>query len=194
MPVDGTLLLGERPDHGGLGRFAVATQVADRSPIRWAARCALLTLAAYTTIPDRQLLRLAVGQLRIADGVATVTDQHGKQHISESTTDPTLRGPYALMRWRCVLDTEVTHKRVTKLLKDAKEVTAASHHSCQAPQPFDDRTLDVLLFPPINQWGQMPFPSSRSARTPPPGSRGRPTPACPTTECWTSTSPSLPPA
>jgi len=47
---------------------------------------------------------------------------------------------------------------VKKLLKDAEEVTAGSHHSCKAPKPIDDRTLDVALFPPINQWGQMPFP------------------------------------
>jgi len=47
---------------------------------------------------------------------------------------------------------------VKKLLKDAEEVTAGSHHSCKAPKPIDDRTLDAALFPPINQWGQMPFP------------------------------------
>ena len=119
---------------------------------------ALLTLAAYTTIPYRQLPRLAVGQLSIADGVATVTDHHGVEHVVEATGDPVLCGPCTLVRWRRVLDTEVTHKRVKKLLKDAEEVTSASHHSCQAPKPFDDRTLDAPLFPPINQWGQLPFP------------------------------------
>ncbi len=54
--------------------------------------------------------------------------------------------------------TEVTHKRMKKLLKDAKEVTADSHHSCHAPKPIDDRTLDAPLFPPINQWGHLPYP------------------------------------
>ena len=119
---------------------------------------ALLTLAAATTIPYRQLPRLTVAQLSIADGVATVTDNRGAAHVTEADADPMLCGLCTLVRWRRVLDTEATHKRVKKLLKDAEEVTPGSHHSCQAPKPFDDRTLEVPLFPPINQWGQLPFP------------------------------------
>jgi len=38
---------------------------------------ALLALAAQTTIPYRQLPRLTVEHLHIADGVATITDYHG---------------------------------------------------------------------------------------------------------------------
>ncbi len=119
---------------------------------------ALLTLAAYTAIPYRQLPRLTGAALQIADGVATVTDQHGVAHVVDAATDPVLCGPCALVRWRRVLDTEATHKRVKKLLKDAEEVTSASHHPCQAPKPIDDRTLEVPLFPPINQWGHLPLP------------------------------------
>ncbi len=119
---------------------------------------ALLTLAAQTTIPYRQLPRLTVAALQIADGVATVTDHHGVAHVVDAATDPVLCGPCALVRWRRVLDTEATHKRVKKLLKDAEEVTSASHHPCQAPKPIDDRTLEVPLFPPINQWGHLPLP------------------------------------
>jgi len=47
---------------------------------------------------------------------------------------------------------------VKKLLKDAEEVTSASHLPCQAPKPIDDKTLDAVLFPPINQWGHLPLP------------------------------------
>ena len=119
---------------------------------------ALLTLAASTTIPYRQLPRLTVAQLSIAGGVATVTDQHGVAHVIESSADPVLCGPCTLVRWRRVLDSEVTHKRVKKLLKDAEVVTADSHHACHAPKPIDPRTLDAPLFPPINQWGQLPYP------------------------------------
>ena len=119
---------------------------------------ALLTLAAYTTIPYRQLPRLTVGQLRIAAGVATITDHHGTTRVIESTTDPMLCGPCALVRWRRVLDIEVRHKSVKDLLRKAEAVTSDSHHSCHAPKPIDDRALDAALFPPINQWGQMPFP------------------------------------
>jgi len=81
---------------------------------------ALLTLTAQTTIPYRQLPRLTVAQLRIAEGVATVIDDRGTAHVIEAAADPVLCGPCALVRWRRVLDTEVTHKRVKKLLKDAK--------------------------------------------------------------------------
>ncbi len=119
---------------------------------------ALLTLAAATTIPYRQLPRLTVGQLQIADGTTTVTDQHGVVHVIESTVDPVLCGPCALVRWRRVLDTEAQHKSVKTLIKKAEAVTAAGHHRCRSPKPIDPRTSDAVLFPPINQWGQMPFP------------------------------------
>jgi hypothetical protein len=119
---------------------------------------ALLTLAAHTTIPYRQLPRLTGGQLQVADGVATVTDHHGDAHTVESTENPVLCGPCALVRWRRVLDTEATFKSVKTLLKDAKVVMPGSHHPCHAPKPIDDRTLDTVLFPPINQWGHLPLP------------------------------------
>jgi len=119
---------------------------------------ALLTLAAATTIPYRQLPRLTVGQLQVADGVATVIDQHGTAHVVDSAAYPVTCGPCALVRWRRVLDTEAIFKSVKVLLKDAEVVTAASHHPCRAPKPIDDRTLDAVLFPPINQWGHLPLP------------------------------------
>jgi len=62
------------------------------------------------------------------------------------------------VRWRRVLDTEVQHKSVKTLLKDAEVVAAGSHHPCRAPKPIDDKTLDAVLFPPINQWGHLPLP------------------------------------
>ena len=119
---------------------------------------ALLTLAAYTQIPYRQLPRLTVGQLQIGGGVATVTDRNGTEHVIESDPDPVLCGPCTLVRWRRVLDVEVRHKSVKDLLKKAEEVTADSHHSCQVPKPIDDKTLEAPLFPPINQWGHLPYP------------------------------------
>ena len=119
---------------------------------------ALLTLVAYTAIPYRQLPRLTVAQLHIADGVATVTDHCGTAHVIEATADPVLCGLCALVRWRRVLDTEVLHKNVKTLLEKAEVVSADSHHSCQVPKPIDPRTLKVVLFPPINQWGHLPYP------------------------------------
>jgi len=118
---------------------------------------ALLTLAAHTTIPYRQLPRLTVGQLYVAGGVATITDHNGTPHVVvEAAADPVLCGPCTLVRWRRVLDTEVQHLSVKKLLRDAEVVTVAGHHPCHAPKPIDDKTLDAPLFPPINQWGHLP--------------------------------------
>ena len=122
---------------------------------------ALLTLAAATPIPYRQLAALTVGQIHIAGGVATITDARGQVHTLEATTDPVLCGPCTLVRWRRVLDTAVTRhatRALVDLLKKAEEVTAASHHPCQAPKPIDEKTLAVPLFPPINQWGHLPQP------------------------------------
>jgi len=122
---------------------------------------ALLTLAAATPIPYRQLAALTVGQLHIADGVATITDLHGAAHVVEAATDPVLCRPCALVRWRRVLNTAVTRhatRALTDLLNKAKEVTAASPHPCRNPKPIDDKTLAVPMFPPINQWGHLPEP------------------------------------
>ena len=41
------------------------------------------------------------------------------------------------------------------LTNKAKEVTENSHHPCHASQPIDPKTLEVSLFPPINQWGHL---------------------------------------
>ena len=118
---------------------------------------ALLTVAAHTQIPYRQIAGLTVGQLHIAGGVATITDRYGAEHLLESDESPVLCGPCALVRWRRLLDiTVATKTRMSEFLtKKAKEVTEASHHPCRAPQPIDPKTLEVSLFPPIDQWGHL---------------------------------------
>jgi len=82
------------------------------------------------------------------------TTRPAGQHQWKST----LCGPCTLVRWRRVLDTEARHKSLPDLLKNAEVVTADGHHPCHTPKPIDDKTMDAVLFPPINQWGQMPFP------------------------------------
>jgi hypothetical protein len=125
---------------------------------------ALLTLAADTAIPYRQIAALTVGQLHIAGGQgggARITDALGAEHVLVSNPDPVLCGPCTLVRWRRVLNTVVTRhatRALVDLLKDAEKVTASSHHPCQAPKLFDEKTLAVPLFPPINQWGHLPEP------------------------------------
>jgi hypothetical protein len=107
----------------------------------------------------------------------------------EATEDPVLCGPCTLVRWRRVLDTEATHKSVKTLIEKAKAVTADGYHPCHTPKLIDQRTLEAPLLPPINQWGQMPYPLESLSRTPPPASPGRPSPASPTTKpCRSTTS------
>ena len=38
---------------------------------------------------------------------------------------------------------------------EAKEVTDVSRHPCRQPKPIDPETLEVALFPPIDQWGHL---------------------------------------
>ena len=118
---------------------------------------ALLTVAAHTEIPYRQIGGLTVGHLQIVGGGATITDRYGAEHLVESDESPVLCGPCALVRWRRLLDITVAKKtRMSEFLTTkAKEVTEASHHPCRQPQPIDPRTLEVSLFPPIDQWGHL---------------------------------------
>ncbi len=122
---------------------------------------ALLVLAAATDLPYRELAVMTVGQLDIADGAAGVADTSGELRIVEGTFDPVLCGPCALVRWRRVVDVEVTTlsvARMRSLLKKAPVVTSTSRHVCRDPGPINLETLAVPLFPPINQWGHLPMP------------------------------------
>jgi len=118
---------------------------------------ALLTVTAHTQIPYRRIAGLTVGQLRIDGGVATITDRSGAEHLVESGESPVLCGPCALVRWRRLLDITVAPKtRMSEFLTNrAKEVTENSQHPCRVPQPIDPKTLEVSLFPPIDQWGHL---------------------------------------
>ncbi len=54
---------------------------------------ALLTLAASTDLPYRELAVMRVGQLDIVDGAAGITDTSSEVHLIEATADPVLCGP-----------------------------------------------------------------------------------------------------
>lgn len=70
---------------------------------------------------------------------AIITDQHGEIRTPEAIVDQAawiklLRKPWALVRWRRVLDTAVawrTTRALTDLRKKAKQVVATSHHACR---------------------------------------------------------------
>ncbi len=122
---------------------------------------ALLTLAASTEIPYRELAVMTVGQLNIVGGVAGVTDTSGEVRLIEAVADAVLCGPCALVRWRRVVDVEVggiSAAGMRRLFKKAPVVTSESGHVCREPEPATAKTLAVPFFPPINQWGHFPLP------------------------------------
>ncbi len=78
-----------------------------------------------------------------------------------------LCGPCALLRWRRVVDAEVTGTSAAgmrRLFKKAPVVTSESRHVCREPGPAAAKTLAVPLFPPINQWGHLPLPIQPMSR------------------------------
>ncbi len=122
---------------------------------------ALLTLAASTEIPYRELAVMTVGHLDIVGGVAGVTDPSGEVRLIEAVADAVLCGPCALVRWRRVVDVEVggiSAAGMRRLFKKAPVVTSESGHVCREPEPATAKTLAVPFFPPINQWGHLPLP------------------------------------
>ena len=122
---------------------------------------ALLTLAAHTDVQYRQLATMTAGQITIADGRAVISSSNGHTVEIDADHNPLVCGPCALARWQRVIDVDVRPDRqahLPTLLARAKLVTAASLHQCGQPEPIHPRTTTAALFPPINQWGQFPYP------------------------------------
>ena len=75
-----------------------------------------------------------------------------------------LCGPCAITRWLRVVDLAVT-KINTAVIADAinksETVTGKSPHLCRSTKKLDNAATVVPLFPPIDQWGALPFPLQR---------------------------------
>ena len=122
---------------------------------------ALLTLAAHTDVTYQQLAVMSAGQVTIAGGRAVITDRGGRTVEIDADQDPVVCGPCALARWQRIVDVDVRpdrHAHLPTLLSRAKTVTPGSLHQCGRPEPIHSRTTGAALFPPINQWGQFPYP------------------------------------
>jgi hypothetical protein len=104
---------------------------------------------------------LTAGDVTVVDGTATITSSAGEWTVA-ADEDPVLCGCCAVTRWLRVVDLSVT-KINTGILADAvgkaEAVTGQSPHLCRTSRELDAATLGVSLFPPIDQWGAMPFPS-----------------------------------
>ena len=125
-------------------------------------RC-LLVLSQLAGVPYRHLAALAVGDITLTDGTATVTAAARSWSI-EPVYDSVVCGPCAVVRWLRVLDiavTKISTGAVAKAVDEADPVTARSPHLCRSTRTLDPKTMPVPVLTPINQWGALPFPHPR---------------------------------
>lgn len=119
-------------------------------------RC-LLVLSQLAEVSYKQLAHMVVSNVQVADGAASVANAR----TLAATENPVLCGACAVARWLRVLDLTVT-KFSTAVLKEkvgkANRLTSSSPHLCRLPTELDEQTLSAPLFPPITQWGAVPFP------------------------------------
>jgi len=123
-------------------------------------RC-LLVLSQLAGVPYRQLATLVAGDIAVVDGIATVIGSAGMWTIA-AHEDPVVCACCAVTRWLRVLDlatTKINTGIVADAVGRAEAVTGASPHLCRSKRKLDDATAVVTLFPPIDQWGALPFPS-----------------------------------
>ncbi len=123
-------------------------------------RC-LLVLYQIAGEPYKHLATLTVGDVTVADGTVAITSSAGGWAVVPDE-DPVLCGCCAVTRWLRVVDLAVTKINtgiVAAAVDKAEAVTGESPHLCRSSKQFDAATLGVPLFPPIDQWGALPFPS-----------------------------------
>jgi hypothetical protein len=122
-------------------------------------RC-LLVLSQLAGVPYKHLATMTAGDVVFADGVATITAAAGRWSVRPAG-DAVLCGPCAVARWLRVLDLAVT-KVSTSVLKKAVGkaglLTDQSPHLCRSNKKLNEASTTAPLFPPINQWGALPFP------------------------------------
>jgi hypothetical protein len=122
-------------------------------------RC-LLVLSRVAGVPYKHLASVTVGEITVVNGTATVTSPAGAWTVTPDD-NPILCGSCAVVRWLRIVDVAVT-KISTAIIADAidksETVTAESPHLCRSTKALDQRTTEMPVFPPIDQWGALPFP------------------------------------
>jgi hypothetical protein len=123
-------------------------------------RC-LLVLSQLAGVPYKHLATLTAGDVTVVDGTAMVTGAASGWTVPPDD-DPLICGCCAITRWLRVIDLAVT-KINTGIVADAvgkaEAVTGQSPHLCRSIRELDAATAVVPLFPPIDQWGALPFPA-----------------------------------
>jgi hypothetical protein len=123
-------------------------------------RC-LLVLSQLAGVPYKHLATLVVGDIAVIDGITTVTGLAGAWAV-DAHEDPVICGCCAVTRWLRVVDlatTRINTGVVAAAVGRAEVVTGESPHLCRSSRELDAATAVAPLFPPIDQWGALPFPS-----------------------------------
>jgi hypothetical protein len=122
-------------------------------------RC-LLVLSQLAGVPYRHLAGMKAADVTVVDSTVAVTKAADAWTVA-ADTNTMLCGSCAVVRWLRVLDLSVTKTNtgvVADAIDKAYRLTAASPHLCQSGRGFNDATSLAPLFPPIDQWGALPFP------------------------------------
>ena len=128
---------------------------------------ALLILATTTHIPYQRIATITSGHIEVAGGEARITDTAGHTTLIAAAVDPVVCGPCALARWQRIIDIDTRPDRranLRLLLDKANPITSASTHTCHRPPQLHPGTAALALFPPITQWGHLPYPTRAMSR------------------------------
>jgi hypothetical protein len=123
-------------------------------------RC-LLVLSQLAGVPYRHLAALTAGDVTVDDGTVAITRSAGGWRVAPDD-DPVVCGCCTVVRWLRVLDlaaTKINTGVVAGAVGRAEAVTGESPHLCRSSRELDAATTVVPLFPPIDQWGALPFPA-----------------------------------
>jgi hypothetical protein len=120
---------------------------------------ALLVLSQLVGLPHRAIAALAVNDLRhdpVSGAVTVIVG--GRRHVLESADTAVTCPACALTRWlrtHTVMTRHIATRPLADHLHRLDPVTDTSGHACRQPAA-GSRTGPLL--PPINHWGQIPFP------------------------------------
>ena len=130
---------------------------------------AMLVLTAMAALDDVTIAGLTVGDITVADGVATIRTASGTK-ILGSNDDDLICAPCALARWLRALDMTVLYpsgRVLAAVIARSAPLTADSPHLCQGTLTLTSEAWSLPVLPPSDIAEQ-----HRPIRTP---ARGIPT-------------------
>ena len=116
---------------------------------------ALLVLSQLACLSYGQIASLTAGDVTIADGTARISTTGGTTTMRK-VDDDLLCGPCALARWVHALDLTVVYhdgRVIAAVIARAVPLKADSPHLCHSNNSITEVTRQVVLLPPIDQWG-----------------------------------------